>query len=88
MEKCIGHRLKLLGIVQQIWAALRKLFAPPGDPSWLRAWQPPKMCRVHARSQVLSFLGKNTHLGGKIFVFISCLKQIFPGHNQIWGTAH
>jgi len=37
MEKCIGHRLKLLGIVQQIWAALRKLFAPPGDPSWLRA---------------------------------------------------
>jgi len=37
LEKCIGHRLKLLDIVQKIWAPLRKLFAPLGDPSWLRA---------------------------------------------------
>jgi len=29
--------LKLLDIVQKIWAPLRKLFAPPGVPSWLRA---------------------------------------------------
>jgi len=21
-----------------MWAPLRKLFAPPGDPSWLRDW--------------------------------------------------
>ena len=28
---------KLLDIVQEIWAHLRKLFAPPGVPSWLRA---------------------------------------------------
>jgi len=27
----IGHSLN-------IWATLRKLFAPPGVPSWLRAW--------------------------------------------------
>jgi len=27
-----------LDIVQNIWAPLRKLFAPPGVPSWLRAW--------------------------------------------------
>jgi len=37
LEKCIGHRLKLLDIVQKIWAPLRKVFAPPSDPSWLRA---------------------------------------------------
>jgi len=27
-----------LDIVQKIWASLRKLFATPGAPSWLRAW--------------------------------------------------
>ena len=37
LEKCVGHRLKLLDIVQKIWAPLGKLFAPPGVPSWLRA---------------------------------------------------
>jgi len=30
----IGHSLK-------IWAPLRKLFAPPGVPSWLQAWAKP-----------------------------------------------
>ena len=37
LEKCVGHRLKPLDIVQKIWAPLRKLFAPPGVPSSLRA---------------------------------------------------
>ena len=37
MEKCVGHSLKLLDIVQKIWAPLRKLFAPRGVPRWLRA---------------------------------------------------
>jgi len=37
LEKCIGHRLKLLDIVQKIWAPLRDLFAPPVVSSWLRA---------------------------------------------------
>jgi len=36
-EKCAGHNLKLLDIVQKFWAPLRKLFTPPGVPSWLRA---------------------------------------------------
>jgi len=27
-----------LDTVQKIWAPLRKLLAPPGVPSWLRAW--------------------------------------------------
>jgi len=27
LEKCVGHNLKLLDIVQNIWALLRKLFA-------------------------------------------------------------
>jgi len=30
--------MKILHIVQKNWAPLRKLFAPPGVPSWLRAW--------------------------------------------------
>jgi len=34
LEKCVGHSLKLLDIVQKIWAPLGKLFAPPGVPSW------------------------------------------------------
>jgi len=37
LEKCVGHRLKLLDIIQNIWAPLRKLFAPLSVPSWLRA---------------------------------------------------
>jgi len=30
--------LKLLDIAKKIWAPIRKLFAPPDVPSWLRAW--------------------------------------------------
>jgi len=37
-KKYVGYSLKLSYIVQKIWAPLRKLFAPPGVPSWLRAW--------------------------------------------------
>ena len=37
LEKCVGYSLKISDIVQKIWAPLRKLFAPPGVPSWLRA---------------------------------------------------
>jgi len=37
LEKCIGHRLKLLDIVQKIWAPLRTVLAPLNDPSWLPA---------------------------------------------------
>jgi len=29
-----------LDIVQKIWAPLKKLFAPPGVPTWLLAWAP------------------------------------------------
>jgi len=38
LEKCVGHRLKLLDIVKKIWAPLRKLFAPPIVACWLRVW--------------------------------------------------
>jgi len=38
LEKCVGHNLKILNIVQKLCAPLGKLFAPPGVPSWLRAW--------------------------------------------------
>ena len=38
LEKCVGRGLKLLDIVQKICAPLWKLLAPPGVPSWLRAW--------------------------------------------------
>ena len=36
--KCVGYSLKILDTVQKIWGPLRKLFAPPSVPSWLRAW--------------------------------------------------
>ena len=39
--KAVGHRWKLLDIVWKFWAPLRKLFASPGVPSWLRAWAKP-----------------------------------------------
>jgi len=38
LEKCVGHSLKTLDIVQKIWTPFGKLFAPPGVSSWLRAW--------------------------------------------------
>jgi len=37
LEKCLGHSLKLLDTAQKMWAPLKKLFAPPGVPGWLRA---------------------------------------------------
>jgi len=37
LEKCVGHNLKILDTVEKLRAPLRKLFAPPGAPSWLRA---------------------------------------------------
>jgi len=39
LEKCVGHNLKILDIVQKIWASPGKLFAPPGVPSWLGGWE-------------------------------------------------
>jgi len=41
LEEFVGHSLKILDIVQNIWAPLGKLFAPTGVPSWLRAWWSP-----------------------------------------------
>ena len=38
LEKCVGYSLKILDIVQKICDPLKNLFAPPGVPSWLRAW--------------------------------------------------
>jgi len=38
LEKCAGHSLKLLDKIQQLWAPIRKLFAPSGVPSWLQAY--------------------------------------------------
>jgi len=35
-----------LEIVQSIWAPLRKLFAPPGVPGWLRAWYGVTQCSL------------------------------------------
>jgi len=40
---------------------------------------------AQARSQVLKCGGQNTVLEGKIFVFITCLKQIFRG-TKIGGS--
>jgi len=50
LEKCVGHRLKLLDIGQTIWASLGKLFAPPGVPSWLRAWVDIRQCPATTRN--------------------------------------
>jgi len=36
-KMCWTNSLTLLHIRLKIWAPLRKLFAPPGVPSWLRA---------------------------------------------------
>jgi len=38
LEKCIGHNLRILDIVQKIRDNLGKLFAPPGVQNWLRVW--------------------------------------------------
>ena len=36
----VGHSLKLLDMVKKCWVPLRKLFAPPAAPSWLRVCLP------------------------------------------------
>jgi len=46
LGKCLGHNLKLLDKVQKLWILLRKLFAPPGVISWLRARQNYNMISV------------------------------------------
>jgi len=37
-KKCVGYCLKVLDIVLKIWSTFRTPLAPPGVPSWLRAW--------------------------------------------------
>jgi len=32
LEKCVGRSLKLLNIIEKVWAPIRKLFAPPWCP--------------------------------------------------------
>jgi len=39
-----------------------------------------------ARNQALRFEGQNAFLGGKIFVFIICLKQIFLSTTKFGGA--
>jgi len=46
LETCVGHSLKLLDIVQKIWDPVRKLFAPPGVPSWLRTCLKPSWLSI------------------------------------------
>ena len=41
-EKCVGRILKLSDIVLKNCPSPRKLFAPPGVQSWLRAWKSSK----------------------------------------------
>jgi len=50
LEKYVGCSLKLLDINQTIWAPLGKLFAPPGVPSWLRAWVDIRQCPATTRN--------------------------------------
>jgi len=47
LKKCAGRSLKLLDVVHKMWAPLRKLFAPPGVPSWLRACSEVKLCNLY-----------------------------------------
>jgi len=41
-EKWVGRILRLLDIVLKKYPPLRKLFFPPGVPSWIRAWKSSK----------------------------------------------
>jgi len=50
LEKCVGHSVKLFNIFKKIWAPLGKLFAPPGVPSWLRAW---RWCSFRSATRLL-----------------------------------
>jgi len=56
-----------MDIVWKIWAPRRKLFAPPGVPSWLRAWAKPSDC--------LAFLTNNRDVTViLIWLLTSCSK--------------
>jgi len=54
LKKSVRHSWKLLDIVWKIWAPLRKLFATPGVPTWLRACGKP--------SDGLAFLTNNPNV--------------------------
>ena len=43
---------------------------------------------LQVRSQVLTFGGENLFLGGKILVFMICLKQIFLGTTNFGGAQN
>ena len=53
LEKCVGHSLKILDIVQKNWARLRKLIAPAGVPSWLRACLHRYACAKHFDQNII-----------------------------------
>ena len=81
----IGHSLK-------IWAPLRKLFAPPGVPSWLRAWAKPSdglafltnksWCDIDPEMVIDKLFEKKRRLN---FIFQLC-SQVFS-KVQIWLLA-
>ena len=58
LEKCVGHSLKILDIVQKISAPLGNHFVPPGAPSWLRA-----CCSRWRSSRILGWYTRETEGG-------------------------
>jgi len=78
LEKCAGHRLRLLDIVQKIWAPPRKLFAPPGVPRWLQACLTHR-CRSHQiLGDAIDFCPNFPNLAEKVAV------QLLPPVFAVW----
>ena len=71
LEKCVGHALKLLDIIQKSWVLLRKLFHP-NVPSWLRA----------CLSVVLYLLDKNVSIDDPEVNCLTNTKACLSSHKK------
>ena len=71
-----AYKSPVMVIYKKKFLTLCYISRPNGLQNKISSFQA-QFWKNQARSQVLGFGGKNTSLGGKIFVFIVCLKQVF-----------
>jgi len=79
-----AYKSPVMVIYKKKFLTLCYISRPNGLQNKISSFQA-QFWKNQARSQVLGFGGKNTSLGGKIFVFIVCLKQVFLRTTKFGG---
>jgi len=82
LGKCVGYSLELLDIILKIWAPLRKLFAPPNVPSWLRACLGAVLSGISALSSGVQTFLSEEHFKEFAKTFMPTVASCYQVHAQ------